>query len=77
MKHLILVTMLLFGLGTNMNAQDNQNNSQTDDHCQNASDLLRDAADDFGNGNYGSAAAKLGQSAGAAVMCREQKKENQ
>jgi hypothetical protein len=39
------------------------------DHCANASDRAREAANDFGHANLGDAAEKAGEAAAAGVEC--------
>ncbi len=38
-------------------------------HCKVASEKVKEAANNFGNGNYGSAAENLGEAAAAATLC--------
>jgi len=43
------------------------------DHCEHAVDKAREAANDFGHGNLGDAAAHAGEAAGAAAECAKDK----
>ncbi len=43
------------------------------DHCKEASDRVKEAADHFGHGDFGTAAEKIGEAAGAARECLRDK----
>ena len=42
---------------------------QAPDHCKVASDKVKEAANNVGNGNFGTAGENIGEAAAAAALC--------
>ena len=63
------ISMLLTGAALATGGQENEK----PDHCSIAGEKMKEAANEFGHGNIGNAAEKIGEAAGAAVECIREK----
>ena len=61
--------MILFFLALSFSSFGQSADPPEVDHCEVASEKAREAANDFGNGNFGDAAHNAGEAAGAAYEC--------